>query len=118
MHPKVFSLCSSLLLIFVLLTCTHASHDCFSFVIVTLDTALARIDTLEAELKTSTKALKDAYATKVSAEKAAKSAETRAKKAEKALADANEKQIKREQSVVARLDEISTSVGCKFFILF
>jgi hypothetical protein len=54
---------------------------------------------------------------KVSAERAAKSAETRAKKAEKALADANQKQIKQEQSVVKRLNEISTSVGSKCFLL-
>jgi hypothetical protein len=78
-------------LFFVLLTCTYASHGYFSFVTVALDTALARIATLEAELKTSTEALKDANAAKVSTERAAKSAEIRAKKAEKALADANQK---------------------------
>jgi hypothetical protein len=53
----------------------------------------------------------------VSAEKAAKAAETRAKKAEKALDEANQKQTKREPAVVERLDEISTSVGSKYFIL-
>jgi hypothetical protein len=74
--------------------------DIFSFVTVALTMALACIATLEAELKTSMEALKDANAAKVSAERAAKSAETRAKKAEKALADANQRQIKREQSVV------------------
>jgi hypothetical protein len=41
----------------------------------------------------------------------------RAKKAEKALADTNQKQIKQEQSVVKRLDEISTSIGSKCFLL-
>jgi hypothetical protein len=70
----------------------------FSFVTIALDTALAQIASLEAELKTSTKALKEANAAKVSAERDAKSAETRAKKAEKALADASQKQIKREQA--------------------
>jgi hypothetical protein len=60
-----------------------------------LATAHACITALEAELKASTEALKDVNAAKVSAERAAKSAETRAKKAEKALADANQKQIKR-----------------------
>jgi Skp family chaperone for outer membrane proteins len=90
--------------------------DIFSFVTVALTMALACIATLEAELKTSMEALKDANAAKVSAERAAKSAETRAKKAKKALADANQRQIKREQSVVKRLDEISTSVGSKCFI--
>jgi hypothetical protein len=70
--------------------------DDFSFVTVALTTALACIATLEAELKTSAEALKDANATKVSAERASKSAETRAKKTEKALADASQKEIKRE----------------------
>jgi Skp family chaperone for outer membrane proteins len=91
--------------------------DIFSFVIVALATTLPHIATLEAELKTSMEALKDANAARVSTEKATKSAETRAKKAEKALADASQKQIKREKSVVERLDEISTSVGSKCFIL-
>jgi translation initiation factor 2B subunit (eIF-2B alpha/beta/delta family) len=91
--------------------------DTFSFVTVALTMALARIATLEAELKTSAKALKDANATKVSTERVAKSVETRSKKAKKALADASQKQIKREQSLVKRLDEISTSVGSKCFIL-
>jgi translation initiation factor 2B subunit (eIF-2B alpha/beta/delta family) len=87
--------------------------DIFSFVTVTLATTHARITSLEAELKASIEALKDANVAKVSAERAAKSAETRAKKAEKALADANQKQIKWEQSVVKRLDKISVSVGSK-----
>jgi hypothetical protein len=58
-----------------------------------------RISALEANLKASTEALNSANAAKVFAEMAAKSAQTRAKKAEKALADANQKQAKREQSV-------------------
>jgi electron transfer flavoprotein alpha/beta subunit len=74
--------------------------DIFFFVTVTLAMAHARITSLEAELKASTEALKDANVAKVFVERAAKSAETRAKKAKKALADANQKQIKREQSVV------------------
>jgi hypothetical protein len=86
--------------------------DIFSFVTVALATANARISTLEAA-----EALENANAAKVSTERAAKSAETRAKKAKKALADANHKQIKQEQSVVKRLDEISTSVGSKCFLL-
>jgi ABC-type protease/lipase transport system fused ATPase/permease subunit len=90
--------------------------DISSFVIVALATANARISALEVELKASAEALENANAAKVSAERAAKSAETRAKKAEKAPADANQKQFKREQSVVKRLDEISTSVGSKCFL--
>jgi hypothetical protein len=82
-----------------------------------LATAHARITALEAELKAFTKALNDANAAKVFAERVAKSAETKAKKDEKALADANEMQTKREQSVAKQLDEISVSVGNKCFIL-
>jgi hypothetical protein len=72
---------------------------------------------LEDELKTSTEALKDANTAKVSTEKAAKAAEARAKKAEKALAEANKKQSKREQAVMGKLDEITTSIGSKCFTL-
>jgi hypothetical protein len=70
--------------IFLLLT----AADIIFFVTATLVTALARVAALEAELKTSAEALKDANTARVSAEKAAKAAETRAKKAEKALAEA------------------------------
>jgi biopolymer transport protein ExbB/TolQ len=77
--------------------------DIFSFVVVALATANARISVLEADLKASIEALSSANAAKVSAERAAKSAETRAKKAEKALADANQKQAKREQSIAEGL---------------
>jgi Skp family chaperone for outer membrane proteins len=79
--------------------------------------AQAHIAALVAELKASTEALKDTNAAKVSTEKAAKAAETRAKKAEKALAEANQNQTKWEQVVVERLNEISMSVGSKYFIL-
>jgi hypothetical protein len=64
-------------------------------------------------LKASREAWESANAAKVSAEKVAKLAETRAKKAEKALADANQKQAKREQSIAEHLDKISVSVGSK-----
>jgi Flp pilus assembly protein TadB len=90
--------------------------DIFSFVIVTLTAANACISSLEAELKAFAKTLENANAAKVSTERDAKSAETRAKKAEKALADANQKQIKQEQSLVKRLDEISISIGSKCFL--
>jgi predicted nucleic acid-binding Zn-ribbon protein len=61
--------------------------------IVSLANALARVTSLEAKLKTTTKALKEAdekhakevYAAKVSAEKAVKEAEARATKAKKNL---------------------------------
>jgi hypothetical protein len=43
----------------------------------------------------------------------AKSAETKAKKAEKALADANQKRVQREQAIAERLDKIFVHVGSK-----
>jgi hypothetical protein len=48
---------------------------------VALNKALARVAYLEAELKTTTQALKDATIAKASAEKATKTAEAKAKKA-------------------------------------
>jgi hypothetical protein len=73
---------------------------------------------LEAELNVAREAWEVSNAAKVSAEKIAKSAETKAKKAEKALADANERQIQREQSIATRLDKISVAVGSKCHIAF
>jgi Flp pilus assembly protein TadB len=91
--------------------------DIFSFVVVALATDNARISVLEADLKASIEALKSANVAKVSAKRAAKSVETRAKKAKKALADANQKQAKREQSIAERLDHISVSIGSKCCII-
>jgi hypothetical protein len=82
-----------------------------------LNQALARVAALEAKLKTTAEALKDANAAKVSADKATKAAETKAKRAKKALTEAAQKQTKREQAVVGRLDAICTSVGSKYFVL-
>jgi hypothetical protein len=67
---------------------------------VTLDNALVFVASLEAELKTTSKALKDADAAKASAIKATKAAEARAIKAEKVLAEVSQKQAKREGGVV------------------
>jgi hypothetical protein len=64
---------------------------------VALAEALAHVTSLEAELKITYKALKDANATKPSAEKATKAAEARASKAEKALAEVTKKQATREE---------------------
>jgi Flp pilus assembly protein TadB len=72
---------------------------------------------LEAKLKTTSKALKDADAARASANKAAKATEARASKAEKDLVEVAQKQAKHEGCVVKRLDEIVTSIGSKFFIL-
>jgi hypothetical protein len=64
--------------------------------LVALNKALARMAYLEAKLKTTSQALKDANIAKASAEKAAKIAEAKAKKAEKALAEIAQKQSNRE----------------------
>jgi Flp pilus assembly protein TadB len=66
-------------------------------------------------LKSTSKSLKDANATKTSAKKAAKAAEARASKAEKALSEVAKKQATREGAVMERLDAIVASVGSKFF---
>jgi multidrug efflux pump subunit AcrA (membrane-fusion protein) len=89
----------------------------YSLLAAALNQALARVAALEAELKTTAEALKDANAAKVSADKATKAAETKAKRAEKVLTEAAQKQTKREQAVVDRLDAICTSVGNKYFVL-
>jgi hypothetical protein len=89
----------------------------YSLLAAALNQALARVATMEAELKTTVEALKDANATKISADKVAKAVETKAKRAEKALTEAAQKQTKHEQAVVDRLDVICTSVGSKYFVL-
>jgi hypothetical protein len=111
---KGFFFCSSLLLhCFPVCILLLTVVDIISLFTVALATALDRVAALEAKLKTAIEVLKDANTAKVSA----KVAETKAKKAKKALAEANQKQTKREQAMVERLDEISTSVGSKCFIL-
>jgi hypothetical protein len=75
------------------------------------------VASLEAEIKTTSKALKDADAAKTSAGKASKAAEAKAIKAEKALAQVSQKQAKHEGGVVKQLDDILASVGSKFFFL-
>jgi hypothetical protein len=69
-----------------------------------LTTANARIASLEAELKASQKAWDIATAAKATAEKSAKAAMAKAKKAEKALADANQGHIQREEAITDRLN--------------
>jgi hypothetical protein len=78
-----------------------------------LAAANAHISALEAELNASREAWEGANAMKVAAEKVAKSAETKAKKAEKALSDAGQKRVQREQTITERLDKISVLVGSK-----
>jgi chromosome segregation ATPase len=76
-----------------------------------LSTANACIASLEAELEASQKAWDVATATKAAAEKSAKAAATKAKKAEKALADANQGRIQREQAITKRLNQVSALAG-------
>jgi hypothetical protein len=92
---------------------------------VSLANALACVTSLEAKLKTTSKALKEAdekrakevSAAKVSADKAVKAAEARAIKAEKALSEVSQSQAKREEDVVKRLDDI-LAFGSKFSLAF
>jgi hypothetical protein len=90
----------------------------FSFeFVVALAAANARISALEVKLNDAREAWEVSNAAMVSAEKIAKSAETKAKKAEKALADADQRQIQREQSIAAHLDKISVVVGNKCHVV-
>jgi hypothetical protein len=79
-----------------------------------LTMANARIASLEAELEASRKAWDVATAAKVAAEKSAKSAVTKAKKAEKALADADQGRVQREQAITNHLNQISALAGGKY----
>jgi hypothetical protein len=86
----------------------------FLFCIVdALKAANACIAALKAELNASREAWDIANAAKVAAEKTAKSAETKAKKAEKALADVDQRRVRREQTTAKHLDKISVLVGGK-----
>jgi hypothetical protein len=89
----------------------------FLFLFCTVDAltvANARIASLEAELGASRKASDIATAAKIAAEKTTKSAETKAKKAEKALADADQRHVQREQTIAKHLDKIAALVGGKY----
>jgi hypothetical protein len=79
-----------------------------------LTVANARIASLEAELNASRKAWDIATAAKVAVEKSAKSATAKAKKVEKALADADQGRVQREQAIIKRLSQISTLAGGKY----
>jgi hypothetical protein len=110
MNPKVrmlVSIVSSL----VLLSCYFLSLSLTFHVVVlkvSLANALACVTSLEAKLKTTSRALKEAdekrakevTAIKVSADKAVKEAQARATKAEKALAEVSQRQAKHEEDVV------------------
>jgi hypothetical protein len=80
----------------------------------------ARISSLEAELEASRKAFDAAIAAKTSAEKSSKSALARAKKAEKALFDANNAHLQREQAMTEWLNKMSALAGGEYhaFLFF
>jgi hypothetical protein len=82
-----------------------------------LASANAHISLLEAELSASQKAFDAATATKVCAEKSNKSALAKAKKAEKALADANEEHLQREQVVTERFNAMSATARGTYYTL-
>jgi hypothetical protein len=79
-----------------------------------LSTANARIVSLEADLEASQKAWDVATAAKAAAEKSAKAAVTKVKKAEKALVDANQGRIRREEAITKRLNQVSALAGGKY----
>jgi hypothetical protein len=79
-----------------------------------LATANARIASLEAELEASQKAWDIATAAKATTEKFAKAATTKAKKAEKALANANQEHIQREEAITKRLNQVLALAGGKY----
>jgi hypothetical protein len=80
-----------------------------------LSVANACISSLEAKLEASRKAFDAAAAAKTTPEKSTKSALAKAKKkAEKALADANQGCIQREQAVTKRLNKILALAGGKY----
>jgi hypothetical protein len=85
-----------------------------------LAAANARISSLEAELEASRKAFDAVTAAKTSAEKSSKSALARAKKAEKALFDANNAHLQREQAVTERLSKMPALAGGEYhnFLFF
>jgi hypothetical protein len=83
-----------------------------------LTAANARITSLEAELNASRKAWDTATTAKVAAEKSAKSLAAKAKKAEKALADADQGRVQREQAITQCLNQISALAGGKYRAIF
>jgi biopolymer transport protein ExbB/TolQ len=100
MSPKVPSLASIVLILYSCIATFVLILYVISLSAVALANALTRVASLEAKLKTTSKALKDDDAAKASAGKAAKAAEARAIKAEKVLAEVSQKQAKCEGGVV------------------
>jgi hypothetical protein len=98
----------------------HGFYSTFFPLLRTADAltmAHARIASLEAELEASRKAWDVATAAKVAAEKSAKLAAAKAKKVEKALADADQGHVQREQAIIKCLNQISTLAGGKYRVI-
>jgi hypothetical protein len=83
-----------------------------------LSTANAHIASLEAELEASRKAWDVATAAKATAEKSAKAAAAKAKKAEKALADADQGRVQREEAITKHLNQVSALASGKYRAAF
>jgi Flp pilus assembly protein TadB len=98
--------CFSLILYLTFFSLFHAADA--------LATANARIASLEAELEASQKAWDVATTAKTAVERSAKAEATKAKKAEKALADADQGRIQREQAITKRLNQVSALAGGKY----
>jgi hypothetical protein len=83
-------------------------------VVDALAVANACIASLEAKLEASQKAWDIATAPKTTTKKSAKAAMTKAKKAERALADANQGRIQREEAITKRLNQVSALAGGEY----
>jgi Skp family chaperone for outer membrane proteins len=126
MNPRVHIFVSMVFPLYSYIVVFDSSFCVIILSTVSLANGLARVTSLEAKLKTTSKALKEAdekrtkevCATKASADKAVKAAEAMAIKAEKALAEVSQRKAKREEDVVKQLDDILTSVGSKFSLAF
>jgi hypothetical protein len=103
---SAYLMCLSLFLYSTFFSFFHAADA--------LAAANARIASLEAELEASQKAWDVATAAKATAEKSAKAATTKAKKAEKALADANQGRIQREEAITKHLNQVSALAGGEY----
>jgi hypothetical protein len=111
---KLFSMLCLLPVTFVFLWFFYLTFFPLLHTADALTMANARIASLEAKLEASRKAWDVATTTKVAAEKSAKSAAAKAKKAEKALADADQGHVQREQAITKCLNHISTLAGGKY----
>jgi hypothetical protein len=92
-------------------------YSTFFFLFRTVDAlsmANARIASLEAELEASQKSWDVATTTKATAEKSTKAAVAKVKKAEKALADADQGRVQREQAITKRLNQFSALASSKY----